>query len=38
MHYLLIKKAVADVIGTYLITAVNTAGKISTEIDLNIAG
>jgi len=37
-YYLLIKKAVADVVGTYLITATNIAGKVSTEIDLNIAG
>ena len=37
-HYLTIKKAIADVIGTYVITAVNTAGKTSTEIDLSIAG
>ena len=37
-HYLLIKKAIADVVGTYLITVTNTAGKISGEIDLNITG
>jgi hypothetical protein len=37
-HYLLIKNAIADVVGTYVITAVNTAGKISAEIDLNITG
>jgi len=37
-YYLLIKKAIADVVGTYVITAVNTAGKVSTEIDLNITG
>jgi hypothetical protein len=37
-YYLLIKKAIADVIGTYIITAVNTAGKDSAEIDLNITG
>ena len=37
-YYLLIKKAIADVVGTYVITAVNTAGKVSAEIDLNIAG
>jgi len=38
IHYLLIKKAVADVVGTYVVTAANIAGKVSTEIDLNIAG
>ncbi len=38
MYYLVIKKAVADVVGAYLITASNSAGKASTEIDLNIAG
>jgi hypothetical protein len=38
IHYLLIKKAVADVVGTYIITAANTTGKVSTDIDLNIAG
>jgi hypothetical protein len=38
MYYLLIKKAIADVIGTYVITASNVSGKTSTEIDLNIAG
>ena len=37
-HYLLIKKAVADVVGTYAITAANTGGKTSAEIDLNITG
>ncbi|CAF5130161.1 unnamed protein product, partial [Rotaria magnacalcarata] len=37
-HYLLIKKAAADVMGVYLITAANTSGKVSTEIDLRIAG
>lgn len=37
-YYLLIKKAVADVIGTYVITASNVSGKVSTDIDLNIAG
>lgn len=37
-HYLLIKKAIADVVGTYVITAANTAGKATAEIDLNIAG
>lgn len=37
-HYLLIKKAVADVAGSYIITASNAAGKVSTEIDLNIDG
>jgi hypothetical protein len=37
-YYLLIKKAVADVVGTYVITAINAAGKVSTEIDLSIAG
>ena len=37
-HYLSIKKAVADVVGAYIATAANTAGKVSTEIDLNIAG
>ncbi|CAF2746284.1 unnamed protein product [Rotaria sp. Silwood2] len=38
MHYLLIKKAVADVMGTYLITAINIVGRASTEIDLSITG
>jgi hypothetical protein len=38
MYYLLIKKAVADVVGAYLVTATNIAGKVATEIDLNIAG
>lgn len=37
-YYLIIKKAVADVVGTYLITAANVIGKTSTEIDLSIAG
>ena len=37
-HYLTIKNAVADVVGTYVVTAVNTAGKDSAEINLNIAG
>jgi hypothetical protein len=37
-YYLLIKKAISDVVGTYIITAVNTAGKVSAEIDLNITG
>jgi len=37
-HYLLIKTAIADVVGTYIITAANTAGKDSAEIDLNITG
>lgn len=36
--YLTIKKAVADVVGSYVITAANSAGKVSTEIELNIAG
>ncbi|CAF4656912.1 unnamed protein product, partial [Rotaria socialis] len=35
-HYLLIKKAGADVMGAYLITATNTSGKVSAEIDLSI--
>ena len=35
-HYLLIRKAIADVVGTYVITAVNTAGKTSAEINLKI--
>jgi hypothetical protein len=38
ISYLLIKKAVADVVGTYHVTAANSAGKVSTEIDLSIAG
>ncbi|CAF3618249.1 unnamed protein product [Rotaria sordida] len=38
MYYLLIKKAVADVMGTYVITASNVNGKNSTEIDLGITG
>lgn len=37
-HYLLIKNAVADVVGTYVVNAVNTAGKDSAEINLHIAG
>ncbi|CAF4411341.1 unnamed protein product, partial [Rotaria sp. Silwood2] len=37
-HYLLIKKAIADVAGTYVATAVNTAGKITADIDLTITG
>lgn len=37
-HYLLVKKAVADVAGTYVITAVNSAGKVSADIDLTITG
>lgn len=37
-HYLLIKKAVADVVGVYLVTVANTAGKAATEIELSIAG
>ncbi|CAF4411465.1 unnamed protein product, partial [Rotaria socialis] len=37
-YYLLIKKAVADVVGTYVITAVNTAGKATADIDLTITG
>ncbi|CAM4905811.1 unnamed protein product [Rotaria socialis] len=37
-HYLLIKKAGADVMGAYLITATNTSGKVSAEIDLSITG
>jgi hypothetical protein len=38
VHYLLITKAIADVVGTYVVTAVNAAGKASAEIDLNIIG
>ncbi|CAF3575459.1 unnamed protein product [Adineta steineri] len=38
MHYLLIKKAVAEVVGTYVITVANSAGKVSTDIDLTITG
>ncbi|CAF0916357.1 unnamed protein product [Adineta ricciae] len=38
MYYLAIKKAGAEVMGTYVITASNSAGKVSTEIDLNVAG
>lgn len=38
MYYLTIKKAGAEVMGTYVITANNSAGKISAEIDLNVAG
>lgn len=38
MYYLVIKKAVADVIGNYIATAANVSGKVSAEIDLNIAG
>ena len=38
MYYLVIKKAGAEVMGTYVITASNSAGKVSTEIDLNVAG
>jgi hypothetical protein len=37
-YYLLIKKAIADVVGTYVVTAMNTAGNVSAEIDLNITG
>ncbi|CAF4747141.1 unnamed protein product, partial [Rotaria sp. Silwood1] len=37
-YYLLIKKAIADVAGTYVITAVNTAGKVSADIDLTVTG
>ena len=37
-HYLLIKKAIADVVGTYVITAKNTAGTVSADIELNITG
>ena len=37
-HYLLIKKAVADVVGTYVATVVNAAGKVSADIDLSVAG
>lgn len=37
-YYLLIKKAIADVVGTYVIAAVNTAGKATAEMDLNITG
>lgn len=37
-HYLSIKKAGAEVVGTYVVTAANSAGKVSAEIDLNIAG
>jgi hemicentin len=37
-HNLLIKQAIADVVGTYVINVVNTAGKVSGEIDLNIQG
>jgi hypothetical protein len=36
-YYLLIKKGVADVMGTYVVTAMNAAGKVSAEIDLSIA-
>jgi hypothetical protein len=38
MYYLLIKKAAADVVGNYLITAMNTSGKVATEIDLSVVG
>ncbi len=38
IYYLLIKKAIGDVAGTYVVTAVNTAGKDSAEINLNITG
>lgn len=37
-YCLLIKQAIADVAGTYVITAVNTAGKATAEVDLSIAG
>ena len=37
-HYLLIKKALADVVGTYLVNVANTAGRVATEIELSIAG
>lgn len=37
-HYLLIKKAVSDVAGLYVVTAANKAGKASVNIDLNVAG
>ena len=37
-YYLAIKNAIADVVGTYVVNAVNTAGKDSAEINLNIAG
>ena len=38
MHYLSIKKAGAEAVGTYVVTAANSAGKVSVDIDLNIAG
>jgi len=37
-YYLLIKKAIADVVGSYVVTALNKAGKATAEIDLNITG
>ena len=37
-YYLVIKKAVADVIGTYVVTAQNKAGTISGQINLTITG
>ena len=37
-HYLRINKAIADVGGTYVITVSNSAGKVSTDIDVNITG
>ena len=38
IHYLLVKKTVADVVGTYVATVMNSAGKVSAEIDLTITG
>ena len=38
IYYLLIKRVMANVAGTYQITASNNAGKVETEIDLSIAG
>ena len=37
-HYLAVKRALADAAGTYVITAVNTAGQASAEIDLTVKG
>lgn len=37
-HYLLVKKAVADVMGTYVVTATNKGGKASAEMNLSIKG
>jgi acyl-coenzyme A thioesterase PaaI-like protein len=37
-YYLLIQNAIGDVAGAYVINASNSAGQVSTTIDLNVTG